>query len=88
MAQVAYTLAERVLTPPRQEVKVLDVKEARPLPRRCAHCTCVSQACSQPARQLAPACYALSFAVVLLSVRAERPPGEHAVSAGATNRDL
>lgn len=29
-AQVAYTLADRVLTPANQQVKVLDVKEARP----------------------------------------------------------
>ena len=28
--QVAYTLADRVLTPANQQVKVLDVKEARP----------------------------------------------------------
>ena len=63
MAQVAFTLAERVLTPPRQEVKVLDVKEARPLRTVLPLCTlkCVAQACWQPARQHVPACCALSL---------------------------
>ena len=82
MAQVAFTLAERVLTPPRQEVKVLDVKEARPLPTALALCTLNMRRTSVLASSMSASACMLrtAFAVVVLTVRAERPLGKQAAS--------
>ena len=81
MAQVAFTLAERVLTPPRQEVKVLDVKEARPLRTALALCTLTMRRTSVLAASMSACACMLrtAFAVVVHIVRAERT-GKQAAS--------